>query len=245
MPETMRTMMAVFDSLDKAGEAVSAIIAKGIVPTTLEIMDKSMIRAVDDFLKLGFPRDAEAVLLLEVDGYEVEIDRQVDVIEEIFREKKASSVQSAKDRTEREKLWLARRSGNGALGRIKPAYMVQDITVPRHRLPQMLRFVSDISKKYDITIAQMAHAGDGNLHPHLLYDPDDPEEFERVEEASHEIFETALKMDGTLTGEHGIGLEKLPFMKLQFSEKDISFMKRVKKALDTNLNLNKGKVLEL
>ena len=245
LPETTRTMMAVFAGLDQAGEAVSAIIAQGIVPTTLEIMDKAMIRAVDDFLKLGFPRDAEAVLLLEVDGYQVEIDRQVEVIEEIFQEKKAHDVQKAKDHTEREKLWLARRSGNGALGRIKPAYMVQDITVPRHKLPDMLRFVSEISKKYELTIAQMAHAGDGNLHPHLLYDPDNHQEFARVEEASREIFEMALKMDGTLTGEHGIGLEKLPFMKLQFTEEDLNFMQKVKKGLDANLNLNKGKVLEL
>ncbi|WP_366924417.1 FAD-binding protein [Metallumcola ferriviriculae] len=244
-PEAVRTMMAVFGSLDQAGEAVSTIIARGIIPTTLEIMDKNQLRAVDDFLHLGFPREAEAVLLLEVDGYEVEIDRQVDTISGIFQEKQASSVQRARDDAEREKLWLARRSGNGALGRIKPAYMVQDVTVPRHKLPEMLRFVSEMSNKYNIIITQMAHAGDGNLHPHLLYEPNDTEEYERVEKASREIFQKAIDMEGTLTGEHGIGLEKLPFMKMQFTQADLNFMEKVKRALDPNLSLNRGKVLEL
>lgn len=245
LPEAVRTMMAVFDSLDQAGETVSKIISQGIIPTTLEIMDQAMVRAVDDFLNLGFPRDAEAVLLIEVDGFEVEVDRQAETIVGICQETGAIKVQRAKSEEEREKLWLARRSGNGALGRIKAAYMVQDVTVPINKLPEMLRFVADTAAKYRVVIAQMAHAGDGNLHPHLLYDPFDPEEHARVEAAAREIFLAALKAEGTLTGEHGIGMEKLDFMPLAFSGADLGFMEQVKRALDPNLVLNRGKVLEI
>ncbi len=226
--------MAVFDRMDKAGEAVSTIITEGIAPAKLEIIDKALVRAVDDFLKPGFPRDAETVLLLEVDGYEVEVERQVEVIEEIFSEK-ASNVQRAKNDAEMEKLWFAYCSGNGALGCIKPSYMVQDVIVPRHRPPEMLRFVSNISKKYNITIVRMVHAGDGNLHPHILYEPDNPEEFEKVEKATREIFQAALKMERTLTEGHGVGVEKPPFMEMQFNQQDIYFMRRVKMALALDL----------
>lgn len=245
LPEEIRTMMAVFNSLESAGEAVSRTISRGIVPTTLEIMDQAMIRAVDDFIKVGFPRDAEAVLLIEVDGYRVEVERQVDTIAEICRECGSTEVRKADGEEERQKLWLARRSGNGALGRIKPSYMVQDVTVPRHRLPEMLRLVSDISREFDIIIAQMAHAGDGNLHPHLLYDPADHQEHDRVIQASQKIFTAALDMGGTLTGEHGIGMEKLDFMPKAFSKEDIDFMELVKRTLDPNLILNRGKVLNM
>ena len=175
LAEAVRTMMAVFDSLDKAGDTVSAIIAKGIIPTTLEIMDQVLVRAVDDFLQLGLPREAEAILLIEVDGFAVEVDRQCETIVAICTRQGATRVSRANSEEERKNLWLARRSGNGALGRIKAAYMVQDVTVPRYKLPGMLRLVADIARKYGIVIAQMAHAGDGNLHPHLLYDPYDPD----------------------------------------------------------------------
>lgn len=245
LPEKTITASAAFASLDEAGEAVSTIIAQGIVPTTLELLDNTLIRAVDDFLKLGLPRDAEALLLVEVDGYAIELERQMDIIREIFSRNNARDFQMAKTEEERELLWLARRSGNGALGRIKPSYMVQDVTVPVHRLPEMLRFVTQVAQKYNITIAQMAHAGDGNLHPHLLYSPDDPEEYRRVEAASREIFMKALELEGTLTGEHGIGLEKLAFMEDAFSPEDMDFMVRVKKALDPTLYFNRGKIIEL
>ena len=243
-PEAVRTMIALFDSLDKAGEVVSAIISKSIVPTTLEIMDKTSIRAVDDFLNLGFPKDAEALLLIEVDGYEVEIDEQIDAIIEICKEMGASSYKKAENEVERESLWKARRSGNGSLGRIKPAFMVQDITVPRSRLPEMLRKVTELGQKYDITIAQLAHAGDGNLHPQMLYDPKDEAEYHRAEAVSEEIFKAAIAMEGCLTGEHGVGLEKLPYMELAFSKEDLAFKAKVKKILDPNLILNPGKVIK-
>lgn len=245
LPEKTMTASAAFTSLDEAGQAVSTIIAQGIVPTTLEILDNTLIKAVDDFLQLGLPRDAEALLLVEVDGFAVELDRQMDTIKKVFAANNARDFKMAASEEERQKLWLARRSGNGALGRIKPAYMVQDVTVPVHKLPEMLRFVAQVAEKYNIVIAQMAHAGDGNLHPHLLYNPDDPEEYRRVEEASREIFMKTLELEGTLTGEHGIGLEKLPYMYYAFSPEDLEFMAIVKKALDPTLYFNRGKVLDL
>ena len=243
IPEAVKTAMVVFSSLDAAGDTVSAIVARGIVPTTLEIMDRVLIRAVDDFLHLGLPRDAEAILLIEVDGYAVEVDRQMETIAEICRQKGAVKVQRARSEEERQSLWLARRSGNGALGRIKAAYMVQDVTVPRYKLPAMLRLVAEIARRYDIVIAQMAHAGDGNLHPHLLYDPYDSDEKARVEKAAREIFLAALKEGGTLTGEHGIGIEKIDYMPLAFTPEDMEFMAQIKKALDPRLLLNRDKVL--
>ena len=243
LAEALRTMMAVFDSLDRAGDTVSAIIAKGIIPTTLEIMDQVLVRAVDDFLQLGLPRQAEAILLIEVDGFAVEVDRQCQTIVAICEDLGATQVSRASSEEERKKLWLARRSGNGALGRIKAAYMVQDVTVPRYKLPKMLRLVADIAKKYQIVIAQMAHAGDGNLHPHLLYDPYDQAEKQRVEEAAKEIFHAALAEGGTLTGEHGIGIEKIEYMPCAFSQDDLEYMLEVKRALDPHLLLNRGKVL--
>lgn len=243
--ESVRTMMAVFDSLENAGKTVSTIISQGIVPVTLEIMDRTMVRAVDDFLKLGLPRDAEALLLMEIDGCPEELDRQADRIVTISKDTGATQVVLATSEQQRQDLWRARRSGNGALGRIKPAYMVQDVTVPRHKLPWMLTYVADIAKKYNITIAQLAHAGDGNLHPHLLYDPANNDEHERVEKAAFEIFMAALDCGGTLTGEHGIGIEKKQFMPMAFTPEDMQFMADIKKALDPSLILNKGKVLDI
>lgn len=245
LSESTRTMMAVFDDLQNAGQTVTNIISRSIVPVTLEIMDRSMIRAVDDFLQLGLPREAEALLLIEIDGCEEELDRQADQIVSICLETGASQVDKATSEAHRQDLWRARRSGNGALGRIKPAYMVQDVTVPRHNLPKMLSFVAGIAKKYDIIIAQLAHAGDGNLHPHLLYDPSDKEEHARVEKAAHEIFLAALDAGGTLTGEHGIGIEKKSYMTLAFTKEDMDFMRDIKKALDPDVLLNRGKVLDM
>jgi glycolate oxidase len=184
-------------------------------------------------------------LLMEVDGYEVEVDRQAENMMDICRDLGATEVRRAATEAERETLWKARRSGNGALGRIKPGYVVQDVTVPRNRLTEMLRAVVAVGEKYQVTITQVFHAGDGNMHPHLLYDPFDEEEFGRVEAAAREIVITALKMGGVLTGEHGIGIEKLEFMPLAFSEADLEFMQQIKQALDPQLVLNRGKVLDL
>jgi len=242
-PEAVKTLLVVFDSIFKAGTAVAGIMKSGPPPATLELMDQVMVRAVDDFLQLGLPRDAEAVLLIEVDGCPQELGRRADTIREICLTNSALSVQVAASEEERQELWRARRSGNGALGRIKPGYVVQDVTVPRDKIPQMLKFVADTALENDVIIAQMAHAGDGNLHPHLLYDPNDTAEQQRVEKAAHAIFLAALQAGGTLTGEHGIGIEKRSYMPSAFSENDLHFMQEIKLALDPGQLLNKGKIL--
>ncbi|MEW6661806.1 MAG: FAD-binding oxidoreductase [Bacillota bacterium] len=242
-PEAVQTVLSVFNSLEKAGDAVSEIIARGIVPPTLEIMDRTLTRAVDDFIQLGLPRDAEAILLIEVDGYQEEIKRQIDVIIEVLQKNGAQSWRSAASAAERETLWLGRRSVNGTIGRLRPAYVVQDVTVPRDRLPEMLERVAAIGIKYGITIAQVAHAGDGNLHPHLLYQPGDQDEISRVEQASEELFHETLASEGTLTGEHGIGLEKRRHMKDAFTPDTLEFMHKLKTVFDPTGLLNPDKLL--
>lgn len=243
LPQNYRTVSAMFDDLAKSGKAVSEIIAAGIIPTALEIVDHELIVALEDYLHLGFPQDAEAMLLIEVDGLGPELDGQMERIAALCREVGAVEVKAAGSPEERDKLWLARRSGNGAMGRIKPAQIVQDVAVPVNRLPEMLSMVQGVAKKHNVTIIQMAHAGDGNLHPHLLYVPEDKAEYDRAIEASHEIFTAALAAGGSLSGEHGIGMEKIDFMDKQFNHDELSFMGSLKRALDPSGRLNPGKVL--
>ena len=243
LPRDYRTISAVFDDLGKSGQAVSEIIKAGILPTGMEIMDHQLIVALEDYLHLGFPLDAEAMILIELDGLGPELDRQMNAVFDICKKSGATSLSMASTLEERDQLWLARRSGNGAMGRIKPATIVQDVAVPINKLSGMLSLVQDISQKYDVTIVQMAHAGDGNLHPHLLYNPYDDEEYQRCLEASHDIFESALEAGGTLTGEHGIGLEKISFMDKQFNADELDFMARIKMIMDPEGRLNPGKVL--
>ncbi len=243
LPPSCRTVSAVFGDLGEAGRAVAAIIAAGIIPTALELMDRQLVGALEAYLHLGFPPEAEAVLLIEVDGLGPELDRQMERIMAICREHGATGLAMAATPAERERLWLARRSANGALGRIKPATIIQDVAVPVDRLPEMLTLVQEVGRRHGLIVAQTAHAGDGNLHPNLLYDPDDPDEYQRALAAGHEIFEAALAAGGTLTGEHGIGLEKIDFMPRQFSADDLHFMAQLKKALDPRRILNPGKVL--
>lgn len=243
LPRQYRTVSAVFDDLGKSGRAVSEIIAAGIIPTAMEIMDHALIVALEDYLHLGFPLDAEAMLLIEVDGLGPELDGQMERIVAICRNCGAVGIGAANTPAERDQLWLARRSGNGAMGRIKPALIVQDVTVPINRLPEMLSLVQEVAKRHNVIIIQMAHAGDGNLHPHILYTPGDEAEYGRALEASHDIFEAALAAGGSLTGEHGIGLEKMDFMENQFSLEELYFMAGLKNAFDPRGILNPGKVL--
>lgn len=240
--QAMRTALASFPRLNDAAQAVSAIIKKGIIPTALELMDQTMLRAVDDFTKIGFPKDAQAVLLMEVDGYDIDLDHQLSLMEEICLTHHARDVKLAVTPAERENLWKARRSGNGALGRIRPAYMVHDVTVPRHQVAPLLTRIQKIGKDQDIIIAQMAHAGDGNAHPHLLYYPEEKNIRQRLHEATRLIFKAALELGGTISGEHGIGLEKKAFMGMQFSPMDLAFMEKIKHTLDPQGILNPGKI---
>ncbi|MDR1677272.1 MAG: FAD-binding protein [Deltaproteobacteria bacterium] len=243
LPESFRTVSVVFDGLSQAGQAVSAIIAAGIIPTAMEIMDRLLIAALEDYLHLGFPAEAEAMLLIELDGLGPELSAQLLRIKEICYKSGAVSIQEAETLEERDKLWLARRSANGALGRIKPGYLVQDVTVPITHMPIMLGLVQEVAERHRILIVQLAHAGDGNLHPHILYDPADEKEYKRCMDASAEIFAAALKLGGTITGEHGIGLEKIEFMRDEFSEAELKFMASIKTALDPTGILNPDKIL--
>ncbi|MGI6225935.1 MAG: FAD-binding oxidoreductase [Peptococcales bacterium] len=239
----VKTMTAIFDSLEKAGSCVAEIIAKGVVPTTMEIMDNTVIKAVDDYLKLGFPRDAEALILIEVDGFASDVEIMVESILRAFANNNALDYNIAKNEEERQTLWKARRSVNGALGRLKPANIVHDIVVPRDRLALMLKKVEEMAKRYGIIIGQVAHAGDGNVHPSIYYDHRVLEEVENVEKACDEIIQETIKQGGTISGEHGIGIEKLQYMPLAFTKPTLGLMHEIKNAFDPLNICNPGKLL--
>ncbi|RKO65786.1 FAD-binding protein [Desulfofundulus salinus] len=242
-PVACKTLLCSFNDLRQAGEAVSEIIKAGIVPTAMEIIDQKLTHAIDDFVGLGLPRDTRALLLIELDGWEEEdLNAQVNRVMLILRANEVTRVDVATDSKEREQIWLARRSVNGALGRIKPYYVVQDVTVPRHKVAAMIKKVEEIGQKHGVTIGLLAHAGDGNLHPHLLYS-DREREMPQVEAAAEEIFKAAVELGGTLSGEHGIGMEKRPYLKLVFKPAELEFLKAIKEAFDPSWLLNLEKAI--
>lgn len=238
-----KTMTAVFTTLEDAGACVSEIIAKGVIPTTMEILDNTVIKAVEDYAKLGLPKDAAALILLEVDGFPAETKAMVETIIQAFKNNNSINYKIAKDEKERQDLWKARRAVNGALGKLKPSNVVHDIVVPRDRLAVMLKKVAKIAEKYDIIIGQVAHAGDGNLHPTLYYDHRIPKEADVIEEACDEIIKETINEGGTISGEHGIGLEKLKYMPLAFSQPSLDYMKKIKESFDPENRTNPGILL--
>lgn len=242
-PKASKAMMAQFDNVDKASEAVAAIIAEKIVPCTLEFLDNATIRYVEDFRKVGLPVDAQAILLIEVDGHPVEVDEDAEKVVEICKKVGATEVKAAKDEQERAKLWQARRDALPALARAKPTTVLEDATVPRSRIPEMVRAINKIAEKYKIDIGTFGHAGDGNLHPTILTDKRDKAEFERVEQAIDEIFDVALSMQGTLSGEHGIGIAKSKWLEKETSPATIEYTKKLKEAVDPKNILNPGKII--
>jgi glycolate oxidase len=243
VPEKIKTMVAVFETIEDSGNAVYSIITDGIIPATLEIMDKTVIGAVEAGLKCGYPLDAEAVLIIELDGVTDGQERQATRIAELCKLNNARDVRVAKDEAERAVLWSGRRGAFGAIARLAPTYLVQDGTVPRTKLAETLKKVVEIGKKHNVRVANVAHAGDGNLHPLALFDPKDKEETHRVHEASKEILKLCVDMGGTLTGEHGIGIEKQYAMPLLFSEAELDTMRGIKKAFDPGNLMNPNKVL--
>jgi len=242
-PQGCRTMLAVFDSVDAATHAISSIIGAGIIPAALEMMDQGIIVAVEAAFHLGFPLDAEAVLIIEVDGLEVDLDAQRDRVAEICSEQGARDVRHAKDAKERLQLWKARKQAFGAIGRLSPSFCTQDGVVPRTKLPYILKRIREISQEHNIHIVNVFHAGDGNLHPILLFDERRPEEVKRVLAASADILNECIDCGGSVTGEHGIGLEKISFMTRLFSEDDVEVMKRLRHALNPRGLLTPGKML--
>ncbi len=242
-PEAVRTLLVVFGNLGDAGRAVSAVIAAGIIPATLEMMDRTVIQAVERATHAGLPQDVAALLIVEVDGLEDDLDRQVEDIVSICRREGANEVKAAKNQTERDRLWASRRGAFGALGQLMPSYLVLDGTVPRTALPMALEQVAEIGRLYGLQVGNVAHAGDGNLHPLILFDPQELGIIERVRAAGLDILKACAQLGGTITGEHGIGTEKIRAMPLIFSQADLNAMRAVKHAFDSLNLLNPGKIL--
>lgn len=242
-PETKKAMMAIFSNLDNAGSAISAIIASKIIPATLEIMDNATIRTVEDYAHVGLPLKAEAVLLIEVDGIAEVVEKEAAKVIEVLKANKADDIQVAKDAAQRDKIWAARRAALPALAKLRPTTFVEDATVPRSKVPDMIRAVNTAAAKHKVTIGTFGHAGDGNMHPTIVCDLRNQEEMIRVHKAMDDIFAAAIALGGTLSGEHGIGLGKLPYMEDQFGAVGMSVMRAIKKALDPNCILNPGKLV--
>ncbi|MHB8075569.1 FAD-binding protein [Desulfosporosinus fructosivorans] len=242
-PEARKSILAIFDDVDKAGRAIASIIRNKVIPATLEIMDNVTIQTVEEFVHAGLPLDAVAVLLCEVDGYKEVVQREAILVERILKEEGAVQVKIAKDDKERDLLWLARRSALPSLAKKRPTTVLEDATVPRSKIPDMLKAIRRIATKHNLQIATFGHAGDGNLHPTILTDERDTEEMKRVHLAVDEIFQVAISLGGTLSGEHGIGIAKMKFLDWEFGEAGVAALRHIKEALDPNYILNPGKIV--
>ncbi len=241
-PEAVKTLLAVFDRVDDATETVVEITARGITPAACEMLDGWTIRAVEAWVHAGFPLDSAAVLLLEVDGLREAVEPHADEIAEVCKLHHAREVRVARDAKERELLWKARKNAFGAVGRLSPTYYTQDGVIPRTKLPATLRRIEEIGKKYGFEVGNIFHAGDGNLHPIILFDARDPTQFERAVATSDEIIKWCIEVGGAITGEHGVGMEKDRLMPLLFSEDELNLMRRVRDAFNPRGLLNPGKI---
>jgi glycolate oxidase len=242
-PQAVKTVLAVFDQVDQASEAVSAIIARGLVPAAMEMIDQLTIEAVEDAFGCGYPRDAAAALLIELDGLAAGMEAQAERVVAACRDCGAREVRAARDEAERALLWKGRKSAFGAYGRISPAYMVMDGVIPRTKLPYVLGRVNAIVAAHGLRVGNVFHAGDGNIHPCIFYDANKPGELERSEELGGRILERCIEVGGTITGEHGVGIEKLRQMCLQFRAPEIEAFHAVKRAFDPAGILNPGKAV--
>jgi glycolate dehydrogenase FAD-linked subunit len=242
-PAGVRTMLGVFDSADDATNSISEIIGAGIIPAALEMMDQGILVAVEAAFHFGFPLDAKAILLIEVDGLEAGLDLQRDRIVELCMQCGAREVRQAHDPQERLLLWKARKQAFGAVGRLSPSYCTQDGVVPRTRLPFILQRITEIGAKHDVRIVNVFHAGDGNIHPILLFDERDAGQIERVLAASGEILDECIACGGSVTGEHGIGVEKISFMRKLFNDDDLAAMTRLREAFNPHNRLSPAKML--
>ena len=242
MPETKQTMLALYQDIEVAAKSVSAIIANKIIPATLEFLDQPTLQVVEDFAKIGLPTDVQAVLLIEQDGPLEVVTRDMKKIEEICMKEKAISVQIAQTEIEAEALRTARRSALSALARLKPTTILEDATVPRSEIATMVKAINDIARKHQVKICTFGHAGDGNLHPTVATDARDHDEMERVEAAFEDIFAKAIELGGTITGEHGVGIMKAPYLEWKVGAEGIAAMKAIKLAFDPNNIMNPGKV---
>jgi glycolate oxidase len=242
-PQLARCIMASFDDLRRAGDAVAAVIAAGIIPAGLEMMDKPMTAAVEDFVHAGYDLSAEAILLCESDGTPEEVEEEIGRMTEVLRAAGATGIAVSNSEAERLRFWSGRKNAFPASGRISPDYMCMDSTIPRARLADILLAISEMEKKYQLRCANVFHAGDGNLHPLILFDANDPDQLRRCELFGADILETSVAMGGTVTGEHGVGVEKLNSMCVQFSAQENAQMAALKEAFDPKGLLNPGKVI--
>ncbi len=242
LPEGVKTLLAIFESVEDASATVSEVIGRGIVPAAIEMMDKLALQAVEAATHAGYPRDAAAVLLVEVDGMNEGLEEQAAAIQAIAQSHNARSVRVAQSAKERELLWAGRKNAFGAMGRISPEYYVVDGVVPRTKLPGVLAAIGEVSERTGLRIANVFHAGDGNLHPLILFDGEKPGELERVKEAGAELMRICIRAGGVLSGEHGIGIEKKELMSELFTDDDLAAMMRLKDAFDPDGHCNPGKV---
>jgi glycolate oxidase len=240
-PEARRTLLVAFRSIDDASTTVSRIMAAGIVPRALELMDQRYIRNCENIYHLGLPTEAAAMLIIEVDGFAETVDRQAKIAREFCEKEGAFDIRLAQTEAEADRMWYARKIGSVALYRLSKTMVTEDATVPISQIPAMVRRLNEIEKKYNMVIYLLAHAGDGNMHPLMTYDPGNKDEAERVDNIIREIFEASIALGGTLTGEHGIGLAKKPFMHLEISPAELDLWKNIKKSFDPNGIMNPGK----
>lgn len=244
-PPARRTMLALYDSMGAAAETISAIIAAKIIPCTLEFLDKVTVGCVEDYAKIGLPTDVEALVLMETDGHPVVVAEEAEAMMRIARECGAREVKAASDEQEGARLAAARRNAFSALARIRPTTILEDVTVPRSELARMVAFIAEVAVRHKLQVGTFGHLGDGNLHPTFLTDERDHEEMHRVEVALEEIVNETIRLGGTVTGEHGVGLAKKAFVKRQLGEGSYELMRSIKRALDPEGLLNPGKIFDL
>jgi len=242
LPETKKTMLATFHKMDDATLTVSSIIHARIIPATLEFIDQAAIRCVEDYLNMGLPTQAEALLLIEVDGDMDTVARQIELIKDICFKNNASEVKIAQSREEEEQLWKARRSISPALLKLNPHKINEDINVPISHIPKIIRRINEIAQRYQLINVNFGHAGDGNIHTNLMINKDNPDETTRAQQAVKEIFQAALELGGTISGEHGIGITKAPYLQMEIGKKNIALMKQIKSLFDPHNILNPGKL---
>ncbi len=243
LPRQRKAMLATFGDVGRASEAVAAIISQRVVPATLEFLDNFTIRAVEDYSHAGLPVDAAALLLIEVDGHPAQVEEDAERVEAICRRLGAAAFRAAHSDAERDQVWEARRSALSALAQLMPTVVLEDATVPRSRIPDMIAAIQAIGDRYGLAIGTFGHAGDGNLHPTILTDRRDPVQWPKVERAIDDLFQRALELGGTLSGEHGIGLAKAAFLERETTPATLAYSRRIKRALDPNNILNPGKII--
>jgi glycolate oxidase subunit GlcD len=242
-PEAVKTMLAIFDTIQDGANTVSAIIAEGIIPATLEMMDNTVMRAVEETIKVGYPLDAACVLIIELDGMPEGMADKAQKIADICKQNNVRDVKLAKDEAERTVLWAGRKGAFGSVGQVRPSYQCCDGTVPRTKLPEVLNQVIEIGKKYNLPIGNVFHAGDGNLHPLIMFDERDKDEMSRVHKAATEILKACTDAGGTISGEHGVGIEKLKETAFIFNECDLEFERQIHKSFDPDDIINPGKMV--